>query len=286
MTRRLRPACYHGARVRRNRRAVASLAAIAAIAAAPLACRSMLYHPTSVDAAALASRDGWTVERIASGEVTLVGLTRPAGDPDARWILLFGGNAMSLASSQRLLERLAGEERWGLAAWAYRGYDGSGGRPTERGLVADARAASEHLAARHGVEPRRLGVVGYSLGTGVAVALAASLAEEGRPPARLLLLAPYRSIDRLAHRVLPILPGSWLAPDHFRSERRLPGLAGPILVVHGARDTVIPVEHGRAIAAALGERARYLELAERGHEDLLRDEAAVAAMRAFLGETN
>lgn len=238
-------------------------------------CRALLYHPTETSAeerARIASAPGWREAAIERGDVTLQGLTRPPAGQEARWILFFGGNATSLAASQRLLERVRGDEDIGLAVFAYRGYDGSGGRPTQRALTDDGVVAVRTLERELGVGSGRLAVVGHSLGASVAAHVARHLEDDGRPPAALVLLAPFRSVPRVARQhVWCAVP--CLFPDAWKTERIAPRFRVPVLVLHGADDAVVPVAHGRAIAAAI-PGARFLEIPGRGHDDLLTSDAA------------
>ncbi len=273
-----------------GRRVGTALLLVVLAAAAPLlltaACgRRFLYYPTGLGAserAGLALR-GWQNAELAGGAGPLVGLVRP-GAPGAPWLLLFGGNAMDLGSGQYVLELVAGEADVGLAVFAYRGYDGSAGSPTEAGLCDDSEAVAGWLERQHGVEPERLVLVGQSLGTGVAVHLGAALADAHRPPAGLILISPYTSVARLFDEHVPLLPVGWLAPDPFRTDARLARLASPVLILHGQADTLIPISHGRANAAALGPRGRLVELPDTGHNDVWENPLAASAARAFLAE--
>lgn len=247
--------------------------------------RFLLYHPTVLPPdtlRVLSSQPGWHDEVIVSEDGTsLVGLVRPPDD-DAPWLLFFGGNAMGLAAGQSILDLVAGEERWGLAVWAYRGYDGSQGKPTEIGLHADALAQANYLKSTHGVGPERLLIIGQSLGTGIAARLAAHLASNGTPPAGLVLMSPYTSMAQVFDDHVPLIPVGWAAPDPYRTDRILSQLKAPVVIIHGSDDTLIRPEHGRAIKEALGDRAVLLELDRRSHNDLWEDPRSVVAIRELV----
>jgi uncharacterized protein len=240
--------------------------------------RSFLYHPTRDDAARLA-RGGWQVARLERPEgVALVGLVRP-GPADQPWLLFFSGNASGLAGSRDILEACAGGAAWGLAAFAYRGYDGSGGSPAQKDLLADAEAIATWLEATHGVAPSRLVLVGQSLGSGVAAHVSAVLARAGRPPRSTVLVSPYTSMARVFDEQVPLVPIGWVAPDPYRTDRFVDDLPGPLLLLHGGADTLIAPQHSRDLAARLGSRARHVELAELAHNDMWDDERVLAAIR-------
>jgi fermentation-respiration switch protein FrsA (DUF1100 family) len=82
----------------------------------------------------------------------------------------FHGNGGSLRWREERFRDLI-QDGSGLVALSYRGYGGSSGRPTEKGLIEDAKATYAFAAARYPAE--RLVLWGESLGTALAVALAA-----------------------------------------------------------------------------------------------------------------
>ncbi len=245
--------------------------------------RSLLYHPTRTTAAelaALAKRPGWQAAPVSVPGANLVGLVRPARG-DVPWLVFYGGNAMAIGDAQAWLDLVSADLGWGAAVWAYRGYDGSSGTPSEGGLLADADTQVGHLAQRFGVGPRRIVVVGWSLGSGVAAATAATMSERGNPPKGVVMLSPYTSMAALFSDHAVGLPLGWAAPDSYRTDLRLPLVRCPILVVHGSEDSLIAVEHGRAVAKLAGERARYVEL-DTAHDVLSHPETLVT-LRAFVG---
>lgn len=251
--------------------------------ALPSCTRRLLYARTHLDdvaLAALAEKPGWQAATLIHGDAELNGLVRAPSSARAPWILYFGGNATSLAGSVWVLEHLRGEEDVGLAVFAYRGYDGSDGRPTQRRLIADGVAAVKELETL-GMDPSRLVIVGQSLGSGVATQVAASLQEKGRALGGLVLVSPFTSVPRVAREHVPCAP-SCLFPDRWKTIRRAPELRLPALVIHGRKDTIIPVEHGEAVAAAL-PGARFVPIGGRDHNDLWTP-AALDEVRAFVLE--
>lgn len=164
----------------------------------------------------------------------------------------------------------------GLVAVDYRGYGGSSGRPTERGLIIDAETAYDFAFARYPVA--RLAVWGKSLGTGVATALAAE-----RPVGRLILEAPFTSTADIAGLHYPYVPVHWLMKDQFRSDERIGSVKAPLLVMHGVRDPIVPIQFGERLFALAHEPKRFIRYPEGEHEDLDRF-GATQAVKAFLAE--
>lgn len=142
----------------------------------------------------------------------------------------------------------------------YRGYGKSSGRiESEEQLHADVHAVWQSVAARYRGLP--VVVYGRSLGTGLAATLAARI-----DPALTILVSPYRSIAALAQEHYPWVPGAALRYP-LQTERTLPTLRTPVLLVHGDRDTLIPVAHSRALQT-LAPQARLVEVEGAGHNDL------------------
>lgn len=180
--------------------------------------------------------------------------------PSRPVILYFHGNGDYLAGFfPRFRDFIA--DGTGIVAPAYRGYSGSSGRPSEQGLSQDAEAAYAFASARYAAD--RIVVWGFSLGSGVAVALAAE-----HPVSKLILEASYSSIADVAASAFPILPVRWLLKDPFRSDLRISAIKAPLLVMHGARDSTIPVVFGERLFALANEPKQFLRFPDGGHNDL------------------
>lgn len=197
-----------------------------------------------------------------------------------RLVLYFGGNGGSVGGDAARLQRLvaAGAE---VLQVNYRGYPGSTGVPSEEGLRADARAA--WTEARRSHEAGDVVLLGKSLGGGVAVGLAAWASARGETPAALVVESSFRSVRDVARESYPWLPVDRLLRHPFDSLALAPHVGCPSLVLHGAEDTLIDVQHGRDLAVAL-PGARLVEVAGAGHNDLLlADDRAWAAFLTVAG---
>jgi uncharacterized protein len=172
-------------------------------------------------------------------------------------ILYFHGAAGALVKRVPRLRLFVGSG-YGLLVVSYRGYSGSTGRPTEAGLLRDAECAYREACSRYGAE--RLVILGVSLGTGVAVALASK-----REARALVLLAPFLSAMEIAARRFPFIPVRRLMRDPFRSDLAIPGLRMPLLVVHGEKDPVIPIASGRRLYELAKGPKRFLAVPGAGH---------------------
>jgi uncharacterized protein len=191
-------------------------------------------------------------------------------------LLYFHGNGGSLAWRTERLRELTSDGT-GLVALSYRGYGGSTGRPTEAGMIADALAAYDFAAARYPAD--RIALWGESIGSGVAVALAAE-----KPVGRMVLESPFTSVADIAARIYWFLPVRWLIKDPFRSDLRIGKVAAPVLVLHGDGDTVVPFALGEQLYALIPGPKRFVRFPGAGHNDL-GARGAVEVAKQFLNES-
>ena len=153
----------------------------------------------------------------------------------------FHGNGGHIGYRAERLRRFAGEG-YGVLLAEYRGYAGNPGTPCEAGLYADAEAALAFLVAQK-IAPSQLVLWGELLGSGVAIYLAAQ-----RPVAGVILEAPFTSVAAAAQHHYAFLPAVALVRDRFDSLSRIGRIGAPLLVMHGERDMIVPVRHGRSSA--------------------------------------
>jgi uncharacterized protein len=229
----------------------------------------------------LAAQPGWSATHIAVAPgIQLMGLVHRPSTKDAPWVLYYPGNdATQLRRGQSFLSHLTGNQDWGLAVFAYRGYDSSGGVPKLADLAADAPQILLQLCANEQLAPDQVNVVGFSIGGHLAARAAAALNRQSRAPRSLSLLA---SVDDIV--MVRRSPWEKLDPgDDYQTRPFLGDIRAPVLVVQGAADETLggPFQ-GQAIAKALGDRARYVELPGIGHNVLIETDAAIAEVRAFI----
>jgi fermentation-respiration switch protein FrsA (DUF1100 family) len=200
-----------------------------------------------------------------------------AAKPGFPTAVFYHGNGETLAGSLYATRALA-DAGYGLFLPEFRGYGGLAGTPGEKGFYADGRAALSWLAAQ-GIGPDETVLAGHSIGTGTAVQMAQEF-----DVAALMLSAPYRSLTDLVSEKFAWLPAGLLLRDRFESEAKLARYDKPVLIVHGARDTLIPPAHGRALQSAAPNAV--FELFETlGHNDMY-DETVVQAQLEWLQSNN
>ncbi len=161
-----------------------------------------------------------------------------------------------------------------MLAIDYRTYGKSTGPLSMEGIYKDAEAGWQYLSEQYGSD--KIVLYGASLGTGIATHIARS-----HPPRKLILQAPYTSIEDIARERYPWLPVRLLLEYPFPSVDNLKGLPSEVLILHGTEDRIIPYAHGKAMAEA-AHSASLITLVGAGHNNLLGRPGFHQAFDAFL----
>jgi fermentation-respiration switch protein FrsA (DUF1100 family) len=197
-----------------------------------------------------------------------------AAAPGRHVVIYFPGNGDALAGSVGRFADITSDGT-GLIALSYRGYAGSSGRPSEKGLLQDAAAAYAFASALYPAS--KIVLWGFSLGSGVAVALAAD-----RQAGGVILEAPYSSIADVAAAAFPFLPVRYFLKDPFHSDQRIATVKVPLLIMHGVRDATIPIALGERLFALAHEPKQFVRFEQGGHDDL-GNFGAIETARQFIG---
>jgi uncharacterized protein len=221
--------------------------------------RKLLYFPQSSEVAP--ADVGLPQARVLNlktpdGETLIAWYIAPA--PGKPLILYFHGNGGGLGLRNIRFQKLT-ETGNGLLAVEYRGYGASTGTPTETGFHLDGEATyAEALAL--GVPASRLVVMGESLGTGVAVALAAR-----HDVGALVLDSPFSSIVDVAASLYWIFPVRLLMRDRFQSDEKIADVHAPVLMVHGSNDGVVPIRFGEKLFKLANPPKRFIRVEGGNH---------------------
>ena len=226
--------------------------------------RSFIYFPT-----AATPEDSSKTEVLKVADATLKLSVRPHAGPKA--LIYFGGNAEDVSFS---LDAFANAfPDYAIYLLHYRGYGGSTGTPSETALHADALALYEKVHARHS----NILVAGRSLGSGVAVRLAAT-----QPVNRLILVTPYDSLVNMAKMLFPYIPAELLLQDRFESWRYAPEIKAHTLILAAESDEVIPRERTLSLYKAFAPGVARMEIiAAAGHNSISNSSEYWSAMRGF-----
>src|ERR1700730_3633670 len=227
--------------------------------------RSMIYYPRP--SAAESSEN--TLKLVVPGAELHISVRAHIG-PKA--LIYFGGNAEDVSLSLPAFSSAFSDRA--LFLLHYRGYGGSSGKPSEEAIQGDALA----LFDRVHLEYSDIAVVGRSLGSGVAIALAGQ-----RPVSSVVLVTPYDSIQELAARQFPYLPIRWLLTDKFASWRDAPAIRVPTLLVAAANDEVIPRSSTEKLYGAFSPGVASLKfIPETAHNTISNNDLYLEEIRAAL----
>ena len=179
-------------------------------------------------------------------------------------VLWMHGNAGNIAD--RLDQAVEMKRALGVSSFMfdYRGYGRSQGRPTEKGLYEDARAAFEWLTDVKGCRPDDIILYGHSLGTAVSVDLAL---DKGAGAAGLVLESPFTNAADMARRIYFGLPVGLIMSVKLDNIGRIGDVKMPILVIHGVDDSVIPFRMGKKLFDAAPEPKTFLPVPGGDHSD-------------------
>lgn len=183
-----------------------------------------------------------------------------AGVPAEGVVVAFVGNGEDLRSGLGHALRFPAYGHHGIVV-EYPGYGDSDGSPTRDGVLAAAEAAVGYAESRFGQLPRT--AVGTSLGTFAAVHLAARGLVD-----RIVLRAPPVSIERAGRERYPWLPIGWFLRHPFDSGALAAKVQVPALILHGDRDRIVPVDHGRDLAARLAGPTEFVLAEGYGHNNI------------------
>ena len=189
-------------------------------------------------------------------------------------LLYFTGNSGNAAKRANKIRAIAADG-YGVFMLNYRRYGGSEGRPSERKIAADAVSAYDYLRGL-GVAPHSIVAYGESLGTAVATRLALQRHVEA-----LVLEAPFTSVVDVGRLLWPLLPLRLIMADQYRTIDRIGEVNVPLFIVHGARDSIIPLDHARHLYHAASEPKKLVVVPHADHNDLF-DRGAWIKVRDFI----
>jgi len=203
--------------------------------------RKLIYYPTTFAPAqvdAMARSAGLERWRTPAGDI--VGMKRLAPrQPAAGQILITYGNGSTAVGVSHYADDIQQQTNFDVFILEYPGYEDRPGPPTEHNFFSAADTALQLLATN-----RPIYIVGESLGTGVAAYLA------GKHPdliAGIVLIAPYEQLADPAQQKFPWLPVRLLLADRFKSGSYLCQYHGPVGVLVGGIDQVVPETNGRRL---------------------------------------
>lgn len=217
-----------------------------------------------------------SVQRVVPAEIGLVGvdevaLTTSSSVELISWfarprtnrptVMFFHGNAGAVSNrAYRFRDLMA--HGYGVFVLGYPGYGGNAGQPSESGFHEASQMAYDYLRAS-GIESDDIVLYGESIGSGVAVQLAARVEAKG-----LILEAPMSSAVDVARVHYPMLLASFLLRDSYQSVDHIEHIDMPLLVIHGEKDAIIPLRLGQKLVEHAVEPKKLVVIGGAGHNNL------------------
>ena len=168
-------------------------------------------------------------------------------------ILYLQGNKGNVTDSYPELVKLHNRLHASVMVFDYRGFGRSEGKPEEKLIANDAEMARDWLAHKEHIRPDEVILLGRSLGGAVAVDLASRLGAKG-----LILIGTFLSLPDIVSYHYPIPFVRRIMHNQFDNIHKIVNYRGPLLVIHGDADELVPLEHGKKLfAAAPGPKTFY-----------------------------
>jgi fermentation-respiration switch protein FrsA (DUF1100 family) len=202
--------------------------------------------------------------------------------PDPKRAILYcHGNGADVSSLGQFATMLGKSLHASVLVFDYRGYGQSQGRPTETGCIADGDSAQHWLADRMHIRPNEVVLIGHSLGSAVAIALAAD-----NGASALIIENAFPTMTDVAAWHYPWLPVRWVMANQYDNLSRIRKYGGPLFQSHGTRDEFIPLSFARKLFdSAPSLRKRWLELPGSKHNSAL-PRGYYDELTAFLDENS
>ncbi|MDI6853843.1 MAG: alpha/beta hydrolase [Deltaproteobacteria bacterium] len=181
-----------------------------------------------------------------------------AGAPTFLWFHGNAGNISHRLENIKLLHDLTGVQ---VFIFDYREYGKSQGRISREGTFKDALAAYRYVTEARNVPAEEVILFGRSLGTALATDLAVK-----HPCGALILEAPFTNSQDMAKLYAPFL-FDWRPKVPYDNIGKIGQVTVPVMVIHGARDEVIPVDMGRRVFEAAPEPKELYVIPGAHHND-------------------
>ena len=237
--------------------------------------RNLLYHPNENNYSG--NKLTVTVEEVnvpTADNLDLKGWFHKKDLTKYKTIIYFHGNAGTLENRIYKLNHFQNFDiNFLIIAW--RGFSGNQGKPTEQGLYVDGLSALNWILDQ-GVKEENIFIYGESLGTGIAVEIA-----QNRNFAGVILETPFTSMVDAAKKFYPYIPVSFLLKDKYENKKKIKNINAPILIMHGAKDTIVPFSMGQKIFE-LANEPKYSYFTEQDDHMMEYNEQLIKVLKKFL----
>lgn len=221
--------------------------------------RRLIYFPlvlTSAEVDKKAAGEGLERWKNAAGET--IGWKRLSTiQPSTGQILILHGNAGCAFQCGHYADVIQQAAPLDVFIVEYPGYADRPGAPSERTLYESSAEALQLLSTNSPIY-----LVGESLGCGVAAYLAGTYPDRVNGVG---LLAAYNNLAAVGQAHMKFFPVSWILQDRFPADENLRFYQGPVAMLVGGRDQVIPERFGRQLYEGYAGSKRLWEFPEGDH---------------------
>lgn len=239
--------------------------------------RGLIYFPTKYTNSPEKSDvpEMEVVELKPEEELTINAWYCPPKNSHLPTLVHFHGNAGNIGDRGFIVRPFI-DEGFGVLLTTYRGYSGNPGKPSERGLYQDGRAAMEFLKQKQ-VSEKQIVLYGDSIGGAVALQLATEFSIGA-----VILQAPFTSLGQAGQFHYPFFPVKWLIRDKYDNLKKAKNVHAPTLIIHGTEDDIIPTSFGKQLYEALPEPKELILIPGCSHNDLYEPEMLIRFIKTTL----
>lgn len=245
--------------------------------------RQLMYFPDDIRFSPTQARlEGFTeLNYVSADGIKLHGFFAPPKPNRKLTIVFFQGNAQNLGVRVEKI-KMWRDQGYGVMLATYRGFEKNEGSPSETGLYQDARSAIEAIRQK-GVPINNMIIYGESLGTGIAVEMAAEMGSVA-PPAGVVLEVPYTSIPEVGAYRYPFVPIFWMLWDRYESVNKMKNIKAPVLILQAGQDKVIPPIFAKKLFEAAQPPKSMLTNIKAGHMEIYSSADIVKSIFAWMGD--
>ena len=241
--------------------------------------RNLLYHPTENNYTGdILSVPVKKVNIKTKDNIELISWYHNKKNEKLKTILFFHGNAGSIENRIHKINHFK-NINVNFLIFAWRGFSGNKGQPTEKGLYEDAKSAVEWLK-NNGTHEKDIILYGESLGTAIAVEIA-----QNKNFAGIILESPFTSMIDAGKEVYPFLPVRFLLKDKYESNLKIKNINIPILIMHGKVDNIVPFYMGEKMYE-LANEPKYFYFSEYDDHMMEYNEKLLNELKKFISSLN
>lgn len=175
-------------------------------------------------------------------------------------ILYFHGNTRSIKGWSKYAKDFY-RYQYDVVLVDYRGFGKSTGKRSEKKILSDMQYVYNWLSERY--PENHILVYGRSLGSGFAT----KIASDNRPR-YLILDSPFYNFQKVAERILPILPVKYILRYRLRTNKWIKRVNCHTYIIHGTKDRLIPIRHSVKLQQLNPNKITLIRIQGGGHNNL------------------